>query len=253
MATTREEREMSDNVIHVPLEDIKTKAGVQARTKEISLPHVRALIEQIRARPEFIQEHPVHAVKNQQNQFLVVDGHHRLAAYKALRAQKVPVVVLDPDPNGPQQGWAYWLSFRENREHGLPLTKADRRRAALVLSRSTSWSDRKIAGEVGLDHKTVGRIRKRGVGKFPTSEGEGLPMGRTTAGPSTIERAIRFFLKVEDAGEWKVLGLFGGDRAKLLLNTIRGRPRDQQETSWRVLSAWADAIIEARRLRKTAS
>jgi hypothetical protein len=226
--------------------DLKTAAGIQARNRGISHGHVRELVDVIRAWPEFVKSHPLVATKMPEG-VLVLDGEHRLAAYRILKIPTCPVRLVGYDADaGPQEGWGYWESFRWNRAHGLPLTRADRKRATLHLIRTSQWSDRRIAAEVGLDHKTVGKLRKRGVGNFPTPEDQGLPR----PGPSVIERAVKFFVKVEAAGEWKVLGLFGGDKGKLLVNTIRHLPRQQQGAAWRVLDAWADTVVETRRLRR---
>ena len=169
---------------------------------------------------------------------------------KALKILTCPVRLVGHDSNvGPREGWGYWESFRRNRDHGLPLTRADRKEAALYLARTTQWSDRRIAVEVGLDHKTIGKLRRQGVGNFPTRDDACLPR----SGPSAIARAIRMFLKVEEAGEWRISGLFGGDRAKLLVDTTRQLGRQEQAVAWRILDAWADAILEARRLRRDAS
>jgi ParB-like chromosome segregation protein Spo0J len=240
---------MTDPIEMVRVEDLKTSPGIQARSRGINTEHVRELVEVIRARPEFVAEHPLVGTKTATG-ILVLDGEHRLAAYKTLKIPTCPVRLVGYDSTvAPQKGWGYYESFRWNRAHGLTLTKADRQRAARYLLREMpSWSIRRIAGETGLAVGTVAGLKKRGVQNEHPASGDGLGIGG--GGPTTLERAIRFFLKIEDAGEWKVLGLFGGNRAKLLVDTVRSLPREKQEAAWRVLDAWVQAIQETRALRR---
>jgi hypothetical protein len=57
---------------------------------------------------------------------------------------------------------AFVESVRRNVDHGLPLTLADRRRAAhRVLAGHPDWSDRRIGSLCGLSGKSVGRLRRR--------------------------------------------------------------------------------------------
>ena len=55
-------------------------------------------------------------------------------------------------------------------EHGMPLTRADRKAAAqrIVMIRP-QWSDRAIAAVGGLSAKTVGAIRRRSTEEIPQS------------------------------------------------------------------------------------
>lgn len=56
---------------------------------------------------------------------------------------------------------ARWIAAGANAAHGLPLSREDRRRAAeMALRARPETSDRAVATHCGLDHKTVGKIRK---------------------------------------------------------------------------------------------
>jgi hypothetical protein len=241
---------MTDLIEMIHVQDLKASPGIQARSRGINAGHVRDLVEIVRARPEFVSEHPLVGTKTPEG-VLVLDGEHRLAAYKILKIKACPVRLVGYDATAaPPKGWGYYESFRRNRDHGLPLTKADRKRAAQYLLREMpSWSIRRIAAETGLSVGLVAGLRKRGVQNEHLTGGDGL--GIRGDGPMTIERAIRFFIKIEEAGEWKVLGLFGGDRSKLLAKTVQSLPREKHEAAWRALDAWAQAIQEAQALRKT--
>jgi hypothetical protein len=212
--------------------------------------HVSELIEAVRARPQFVETHPLVATKTPEG-VLVLDGEHRLAAYRALKIPTCPVRLVGYDSTtAPPKGWGYFESFRWNRDHGLPLTKADRKRAAQYLLREDrSWSIRRVAAETGLSVGLVAGLKKRGVQNEQTITGDGL--STRSGGPTTIERAIKVFLKVEEAGEWKVLGLFGGNRAELLVETVGHLPKHKQAAVWHTLNTWAQAIQEALALLKT--
>ncbi|MDX3584204.1 ParB/RepB/Spo0J family partition protein [Streptomyces europaeiscabiei] len=95
----------------------------------------------------------------------VVDGLHRLAAAKLLGQATIDVRFFEGDAEE-----AFVEAVRANSAHGLPLTLADRRAAAIRIIRAhPEWSDRMTAGLVGLSPKTVGAARKRLTEEFPQS------------------------------------------------------------------------------------
>ncbi|WP_369201054.1 ParB N-terminal domain-containing protein [Streptomyces sp. PU-14G] len=97
----------------------------------------------------------------------VIDGMHRLRAAELRGDATVPVRFFDGD-----EAAAFVLAVRSNIAHGLPLTLADRKAAALrIVTSHPQWSDRMIADATGLAHKTVGAIRRR-------HGGEAQPAGR---------------------------------------------------------------------------
>lgn len=91
---------------------------------------------------------------------LVVDGAHRVEAARRLGHTSIRASRFQGSRDD-----AFVESVRRNVDHGLPLTAADRRRAALrVLTRHVEWSDRRIASLCGLSGKTVARLRDKGAG-----------------------------------------------------------------------------------------
>lgn len=93
----------------------------------------------------------------------VIDGMHRLRAAQRRGATTIAVRYFDGDERE-----AFVLSVRLNSAHGLPLTLADRKNAALrIINYHPEWSDRSIAGLVGISDKTVGAIRRREGDKLP--------------------------------------------------------------------------------------
>ena len=90
----------------------------------------------------------------------VIDGMHRLRAARLRGEPDIEVTYYDGDDAG-----AFIEAVRANVTHGLPLTLADRRAAALrILAANPEMSDRMVAGLTGLSPKTVGAAR-RSVGR----------------------------------------------------------------------------------------
>jgi hypothetical protein len=93
----------------------------------------------------------------------VIDGMHRLRAAQRRGATTIAVQYFDGDERE-----AFVMSVRLNSTHGLPLTLADRKNAALrVIQYHPEWSDRSIAALVSISDKTVGAIRRRESTNLP--------------------------------------------------------------------------------------
>lgn len=87
----------------------------------------------------------------------VIDGTHRLSAAILRGDDLIAVRFFD----GTEQE-AFLLAVRANIAHGLPLSLADRTRAAeRIIAEHPTWSDRAIASAAGLGARTVGNIRRR--------------------------------------------------------------------------------------------
>jgi DNA-binding CsgD family transcriptional regulator len=95
----------------------------------------------------------------------VIDGVHRLHA-AVLRGQgEIEVRYFDGDHEE-----AFVRAVEENNAHGLPLTLADRKAAAVrVIRAQPQRSDRSIARIVGLSPKTVSATRRRLAEELPHS------------------------------------------------------------------------------------
>lgn len=105
----------------------------------------------------------------------VIDGMHRLAAARRRNQEEIDAQFFDGGEND-----VFALSVDLNTKHGLPLTRADRGAAATRIIRShPHWSDRMIAGIVGLSPKTVGSIRRRSPGELPAARARIGRDGRT--------------------------------------------------------------------------
>lgn len=87
----------------------------------------------------------------------VVDGMHRLGAARLRGDDKIEVYFFD----GTERD-AFVLAVETNIAHGLPLSRADRMRAAeRIIASHPAWSDRTIAAATGLGATTISNIRRR--------------------------------------------------------------------------------------------
>ncbi|MBF6052924.1 hypothetical protein GO002_13655 [Streptomyces eurocidicus] len=102
-------------------------------------------------------ETPLPPIVVQRHTMRVIDGMHRLLAAKRRGAERLPVQFFDGSDEE-----AFLLAVRLNAQHGLPLSRADRRAAASrFIASHPEWSDRRVAATTGLSAATVGSIRKR--------------------------------------------------------------------------------------------
>jgi len=128
---------------------------------------------------------PVRVVRDENDNYYLVDGHHRVAAAR----QRVGIDGIAVEiVNGSFED-ALWLSWGANRSHGLPRTSLDKRRAIQAAITHQRWgreSDRAIARHIGCDHKTVASMRRgRSGGEFPTNGG--THDSHSPSGPSKRE------------------------------------------------------------------
>lgn len=87
----------------------------------------------------------------------VIDGTHRVGAALLRGDEMIEARLFD----GTEQE-AFVLAVRTNIAHGLPLSLADRTRAAeRIIASCPEWSNRAIASVTGLGARTVGNVRRR--------------------------------------------------------------------------------------------
>ncbi len=101
--------------------------------------------------------------------YLLADGFHRHAAAAKLGKRTIPAEVRV----GPYEE-ALDVASAANLAHGLPLTRAERRRAVEVQLRlHHDHSDRRLAETLGVGRDLIGRIRRDLVaaGQVPAGEG----------------------------------------------------------------------------------
>src|SRR6185437_14191651 len=90
-------------------------------------------------------------------QWLLTDGFHRHAAAVILGRKAIPAEVRAGSMTD-----ALDFVSSVNLFHGLPLTRAERRRAVEIkLQLHHDWSDRRTAEELGVSRELVAKIRKQ--------------------------------------------------------------------------------------------
>lgn len=93
----------------------------------------------------------------------VIDGMHRLLAATLRGQETIEVEFFDGDPAD-----AFLLAVEANVTHGLPLSQADRRAAAMrIVASHPHLSDRGIGESTGLAARTVAGIRQRSTDAVP--------------------------------------------------------------------------------------
>lgn len=99
----------------------------------------------------------------------IIDGVHRVQAARARGQRTIQVRWFDGDDHT-----AFLQAVRTNTAHGLPLSTAERKRAASrILDSQPSLSDRALAALVGLSDKTVAAVRRDNKDRADTGPGWG--------------------------------------------------------------------------------
>ncbi|MGC4994507.1 ParB N-terminal domain-containing protein [Nocardia salmonicida] len=148
---------LSSDVVQIPIERIRVWGSPRVAGED-SL-HVQALVEVVDHLPPIV----VH-----RRTLTVIDGVHRLRALQRVGARLIDAVYFDGDARE-----AFVLAVQANCGHGLPLSLADRKAAAVrILGEYSEWSNRRIAVVVGLSDKTVAVIRRRAGAENPHQPGE---------------------------------------------------------------------------------
>lgn len=115
------------------------------------------VIHEYSALMEAGQEFPPLLVVFDGADYWLVDGFHRRWAAIKTKLEKLKCLVVE----GTRET-ARWMSYAVNKDHGLPRTNEDKKKAviaALKHPQGTKKSDTAIAEHVGVDVKTVGKYR----------------------------------------------------------------------------------------------
>lgn len=135
----------NDAVVQLPISAIREADS--PRSAGVDLAHATSMAEMEADLPPIV----VHRATMR-----VIDGMHRLTAARLRGEQEITAQLFDGDENE-----AFLLAVRLNVSHGMPLTIADRRAAAIrIVQTHPQLSDRAIAFTAGLAAKTVGSLRR---------------------------------------------------------------------------------------------
>ena len=97
--------------------------------------------------------------------YWLADGFHRVEAHRTAGRDEIEAEVRQ----GSQRDAILYAAFA-NADHGLRRTTEDKKNAVLALLRDPEWrqwSDRSIALNVKVDHKTVAKYRRELNGEIP--------------------------------------------------------------------------------------
>ncbi|WP_378733287.1 ParB/RepB/Spo0J family partition protein [Nocardia brasiliensis] len=181
VAGSLQEPLLYSNIVDLPIAEILPAAS-PPRTGGADASHIRMLAESETKFPPIV----IH-----RETMRVVDGWHRLHAAQLRGQTTIAAVLFD---GGLAE--AFVLAVKLNTAHGLPLSLAERKAAALrILSLYPQWSDRAIAATAGISHKTVGALRSRSTGENSQSTGRIARNGvlHRAAGREGRQRAAELF------------------------------------------------------------
>jgi len=127
--------------------------------------------------------------------YWLADGFHRYFASKI-----VEITEINADIENGSKDEAILYSIGSNISHGLRRTNADKRHAVgMILAHKvwSTWSDRAIANEAGVDHKFVGKLRaelSQKVGTVPTTP---TPMLEASPKKEVLDPILESEIKAE--------------------------------------------------------
>lgn len=144
--------EARPDVVSVPIALIKV--GISPRLDGESKAHIARLTE---------TEMPLPPILVDRRTMRVIDGMHRLIAATMKGQDVIKVEYFDGSESD-----AFLRAVEANVLHGLPLSQADRRAAAIrIIVSHPQMSDRAIAESTGLAAKTIASIRSRSTDAVP--------------------------------------------------------------------------------------
>ena len=98
---------------------------------------------------------PIILYRDKEGDLWVADGHHRIMAANRREFQSIHAIIRQGE-----KADAIWAAVKANGRNGLPLGRADIRRAVgMVIATWPDKSDQVIADEVGCSRDTVRRAR----------------------------------------------------------------------------------------------
>lgn len=228
--------------------DVLVDESLQPRAGELDRNHVEAL----KTSPE---SWPPLRVATDGQDYLLIDGFHRLAAALSLGLPTVPIEIVSL----PEDGDLLGLAFDLNARHGRPLSLSDRKAfARQLLRRKPRPSDREIGRRCGLSHATVAALRRepdkrsarrqREPGEMPAENAMARvaalvkPQGGQRRIASYLQRLAVALNDQYELGAWQTAE--GGASA---CRAVLGE-RDATELAWELGPAALNVVAVARRL-----
>jgi len=150
------------NIKKINLKSIRIDGGTQSR---VSI-NEDAVASYAEAMTEGATLPPVVVFRDGADDWLA-DGFHRFHAHNRIGA-----VSIEADIHAGTQRDAVLYSVGANGKHGMPPSNADKRQAVMTLLNDAEWSvwsDRDIAKQCHVSHRTVGAHRAS-LGNLPSEE-----------------------------------------------------------------------------------
>lgn len=155
----------------IPMREINSTPHTQVRAM-LDQPAIDDYAEAMRGGVEFP---PIVVFFDGFSEYWIADGWHRYRAARDNGALEIAALVAE----GTERDAIWYAVTKANRTHGLRRSNADKRRTVEIMLRDPEWSqysDRKIARDCGVDHKTVATVREElapvedQLGNFPSSD-----------------------------------------------------------------------------------
>ena len=224
----------------LPTHVIRTDGGTQPRAG-IDPEHVARLREALLGGATL----PPLTLYHDGADFWLADGYHRMEAHKAT----YPGKYISVDVRQGTRRDAVLYSTGANRDHGLPRSRDDLRRAIETLLRDEEWggwSDREIARRVGCSPSTVGAVRPTvQLGQLAKRQGadgkaRALPASKTppTDHPPTHPDAV-------PAAPSDPLSALCGELHALEARQAAGMYGDDDRAALRALEARLEGMVAA--------
>jgi hypothetical protein len=146
--------------VRVPIGQIVIDDNFQPRYDGLAEEHVRSLMETPESWP------PVVLARCSTGLYLI-DGFHRHDAACRLGMSELTATIFDP----PENADLFATAFALNAKHGRALTLRDRKAYGLMLLQQyPGASDRDLGAKCGLNHETVGKLRRAQSAAVPIAE-----------------------------------------------------------------------------------
>jgi hypothetical protein len=188
---------------------------------------------------------PIEVVAAGEGEHWVADGFHRATAQLRLGVDPIRAVVIDPSPGRSPGDVAYERALQTATRAAKPLSRAEKRTAiARLIEERSQASDREIARLVGVDHKTVGGVRRH-LGSSPEEPDDVGPGEHYLVRLSAGEIATRLVRDTQRLWDARGLGeVMLGDRIGAHLARALSDQHDEDAREWAIrIQAWATAAV----------
>jgi hypothetical protein len=150
--------------LRLPLSAIKVDPAIQQRANGTNEEVIEEYAQAMRDGAKFP---PLVVFGDDGANYHLADGFHRVAAYRLAHPDARDI---DCEVHSGGRDDALFFASGANASHGLPRSKADKRKSVLLLLGSEQWSrlsDREIARHCKVSHPFVARVRDEQLETFP--------------------------------------------------------------------------------------